>query len=70
MEITRTSTMTGIKRTLDIDITEDQLRDWESGKDLIQNIMPGISADEREFIMTGVTSEEWDETFKEDEDEL
>ena len=61
--------MTGIKRTMEIDISEEQLDMWKNGKDLIQNIAPNLSDDEREFIMTGVTSEEWDEAFKEDEDE-
>ena len=61
--------MTGIKRTLEIDISEEQLSQWHDGKDLIQNIAPHLSDGEREFIMTGVTSEEWDEAFEEDEDE-
>jgi len=29
--------------------------------------MPDISADEREFIMTGITLDEWDAMFGEDE---
>jgi hypothetical protein len=60
--------LSGIKRTLAIDISEEQLKRWESGEDLIQNIMPNISADEREFILTGSTPEEWDENFKEDDE--
>ena len=66
MLIKRTSVFTGIERSKEIDITQDQLDRWQSGEDLIQNIMPNISADDREFIMTGITSEEWDGTFKED----
>jgi len=30
---------------------------------LIQDIFPELSASEREFILTGMTSEDWDETF-------
>jgi hypothetical protein len=30
---------------------------------LIQNAMPRLNADEREFIKTGVTAEEWEEMF-------
>ena len=37
---------------------------WQNGKS-IQNAMPYLTADEREFIMTGITPEEW--PFKEDE---
>jgi hypothetical protein len=29
----------------------------------VQNAMPNLSADEREFIMTGITPTEWDEMF-------
>jgi hypothetical protein len=29
----------------------------------VQNAMPNLSADEREFIMSGITPTEWDEMF-------
>ena len=62
MKITRTSMFTGIERTLDLDVTYEQLAEWKNGK-LIQNAMPNLSTSDREFIMTGVTSEEWAEEF-------
>lgn len=62
MKITRTSMFTGITRTLDLPITEEQLARWNGGE-LIQNAMPELSADQREFVMTGVTAEEWDAEF-------
>ena len=58
MKITRTSVFTGVERTLDLPITEEQLATWKGGT-LIQEAMPELSPDDREFIMTGVTSEEW-----------
>lgn len=69
IDITRTSMISGIKRTQSIGITEEQLKRWEAGEGLIQEIMPNISEDEREFILSGSTPEEWDETFKEDNEE-
>lgn len=66
MLITRTSVFTGIERSKEIDVTQEQLERWQSGEDLIQNIMPNLSPDDREFIMTGITPEEWDDSFKED----
>lgn len=66
MNITRTSMLTGITRTLDIPVTQLQLDRWESGT-LIQNAMPDLTADEREFIITGITGEEWDNAFGEEE---
>lgn len=62
MMITRTSPFTGITRTKDILVTEEQLARWRAGE-RIQNVMPFISADDREFIMNGITAEEWDNTF-------
>lgn len=58
MKITRKSIVSGITRTLDIDVTPERYDAWERGA-LIQDAMPGLTADEREFIMTGITAEEW-----------
>lgn len=69
MEITRTSILTGIKRTLEISCTEEQLSSWERGDDLIQNLMPNLNPNEREFIMTGITEEEWESSFDDHSDD-
>jgi len=58
----------GIERTLDLPVTEAQLTAWTSGT-LCQNAFPHLSADEREFIMTGVTAEEWDDEMGDDPDD-
>jgi|TARA_R100000479_G_scaffold118792_1_gene60683 hypothetical protein len=63
MLITRTSPFSGNTNSMEIEVTQEQLSSWESGV-LIQNAMPNLSADEREFIMTGITPEEWDSAFK------
>ena len=68
MEITRTSQFSGKTRTRNIDITEKQYDAWMNGL-LIQKAMPNISADDREFIMTGITPEEWEEFSLEEEEE-
>jgi hypothetical protein len=60
MKVTRTSMLTNITRTRDLPITEEQLNLFESGDELIQNVFPELSADDREFIMTGISDEEWD----------
>ena len=67
MKITKKSSLTGVEHTLDIDITEEQFQRVEMRfftKELIQNIIPNVSLGEREFLMTGITQEEWDNTFK------
>lgn len=66
MQITKRSMFSGIEYTLDIPVTQEQLDNWHNGM-LIQDAMPNLTPDEREFIMTGVTKEEWDEEFGEEE---
>lgn len=63
MLISKRSELTGKFHTREIPVTEKQLSDWKSGM-LIQLAMPRLSADDREFIMTGATPEEWDEMCK------
>ena len=65
MQITRTSMISGNTHTMDINVTHQQIDAWESGV-LIQDAMPHLNADEREFIKTGITPEEWTETFGEE----
>ena len=59
MNITRTSDLTGVTRTMDLPITLVQILAWQHGK-LVQEAFPQLNADQREFIMTGISAEEWD----------
>jgi len=69
MQITRTSPFTGKLNTREINVTEAQLEAWQGGQ-LIQEAMPHLSADDREFIKTGITPEEWDKMFDESPESL
>jgi hypothetical protein len=64
MKITRKSMFTGKTHTMDIPVTQEQLDDWNNGT-LIQRAMPNLTPDQREFVKTGVTKEEWDNAFSE-----
>jgi hypothetical protein len=64
MLIRRKSMISGRMNAMEIDVTEAQLNAWMGGM-LIQHAMPHLSADEREFIKTGITPDEWNETFTE-----
>jgi len=48
---------------MDLNVTEEQLNRYNSGRFTIQDCFPNLSADEREFIKTGITPEEWEEVF-------
>ena len=68
MEITKTSIHSGITRTFPLDVTAEEIANWKAGE-LIQVAMPRLNAAEREFIKTGITSQEWEEIFQSQEDE-
>ena len=67
MKITRRSPMTSEVNTLEIDVTEAQIIAWKDGIN-IQEAMPNITADEREFIKTGLTAADWLKMFGEEEE--
>lgn len=66
MLIKKISPLSGTVNEREIDITPEQLQWWNSGA-LIQDVMPNLSADDREFLMTGILPEEWDAMIEEDE---
>lgn len=63
MKITRKSMFTGKVRTKDLPVTEKQIKQWESGNYHVQEVFKNLSPDDREFILTGVTPEEWENAF-------
>jgi hypothetical protein len=71
MLITRTSQISKTDFTMELDITYEQLdriNNRFQTKELIQNIVPNLSMEEREFLITGITSKEWNELFNPIED--
>lgn len=67
MQILRQCPFTGEINAMEIPkLTIEMLMAWASGE-LIQNAMPELTLDEREFIMTGITSDVWDKTFNKEE---
>jgi len=66
MEIVRQSQLSGAIYVMEIDITEEQLERVENRRingELIQNIVPNLSKEDREFLITGITPEEWELAF-------
>lgn len=63
MLIERTSEVSGITRMKELPVTLQQLERFEAGQETIQDIFPHLSADDREFIKTGITAEEWESVF-------
>jgi hypothetical protein len=59
MLIEKRSMLTNKTHIREIDVTREQVESWQGGM-LIQEAMPNLSVDDREFIMTGTTPDEWD----------
>jgi hypothetical protein len=66
VSVRRTSIVSGKEGVMSLDLNVEEyekgLALWESGT-LIQEAFPTLSADEREFLMTGIGPTEWDELF-------
>ena len=62
-EVIRVSPLTGITNTMYMDISDDQLEEWNDPNRtrLVQDIFTNLTEAEREFIMTGDTPSEWKE---------
>jgi hypothetical protein len=60
--VTKVSELTQKTAKLQIDVTRQQIAKWQSGASL-QSAFPDLSADDAEFIKTGITKQEWDKLF-------
>lgn len=72
MTISIKSQITGKENKMTLPISLGTFRncweDYDNGA-LVQNAFPMLSKEQREFLMTGMTQEEWDATFPDEEDE-
>ncbi|WP_143056576.1 hypothetical protein [Chitinophaga sp. YR573] len=67
MEITRISLLTLKKNTLEINISSEELLRIENGE-FVQRVVPHLSPEIREFLISGITPEEWKDHFGSEED--
>lgn len=63
MLIEKRSQVSGKINTMDIPATEAEITMWYSSGKAIQEALPHLNADQREFLMTGITLEEWSKMF-------
>lgn len=70
MQIKRKSAITGVERTKNIPVNPEDLIAWEKGHGNIQDVMPYLNDNDREFILSGITSQEWDSVFSEEIEDI
>lgn len=68
MYIKRKSVITGIEHTRFIPANPDDMLAWQAGIGSIQELMPYLTDTDREFLLSGITPEEWDGAFEEAEE--
>jgi hypothetical protein len=68
IKITKTDPFTGEINTMSFDITREQIDSWIDGE-MIQNAFSNLTAGEREFIKTGITSDSWSKFIGGDDDD-
>lgn len=69
MTLQKVSKLSGKTHEVFLPIEPFEYIDWLIAKPqpYIQDAFPQLNADEREFILTGITTAEWDEAFGEEE---
>lgn len=69
-EFVRKSILSGKIHKMEIPITEDDFNAYLHSNQNIQDYFPQLTAEQREFLRTGITQEEWDAATAEEDDEL
>lgn len=67
--IEKISPVSGKLNSMTLPLTEEQYQEGcfrHMSGGLIQNCFPTLNPDQREFILTGITPEEWDNIFPEE----
>tara|TARA_R110001583_G_scaffold86636_4_gene226367 strand:- start:3665 stop:3877 length:213 start_codon:yes stop_codon:yes gene_type:complete len=67
MKVTRESLASGKTHTKDLPITPAQYIKYIRGEGHVQDIMPDLPPEDREFLISGVTQEEWEELYGKEE---
>lgn len=68
MRITRTSVISGKTRVKDIPVDPIDMDNWMSGVVSIEEVMPYLSDEHREFILGGIVPDEWETAFQENQE--
>lgn len=70
MYIKRKSVISGIERTRSIPVNPDDYMAWKAGLGSIQDLMPYLNDSDCDFILSGITAEEWEDMFATADEEV
>lgn len=66
MQVTKRSPLSGLEHTLELPVTQEEL-DRHAAGEFSQDVWPNLTDGQREFLISGITGEEWDEAFAEED---
>jgi len=66
VKFTRVSSYSRKTHVREIEVDPADVEAWRLGA-LIQDVLPYVSAPDREFIVSGITPEEWNEMFNQED---
>ena len=70
IQVTRQSIITRKMNTMELPISQEHLDIYDTvGDILVQDAFPNLDKEQREFLISGITPQEWNETFGEEEDD-
>lgn len=70
IQVTKQSIITKKMNTMELPITQEHLDMYETvGDILVQDAFPNLDIGQREFLISGITPDEWTKTFGDEEDE-
>ncbi len=71
IQVTRQSILSKKYNTMELPITQENLDRYDTVGGLhVQNAFPHLDADQREFLINGVTPDEWKHYIGEEEDDI
>lgn len=69
MLVSMVSKLSNQVNTMDLPISAEQMEAWKiQPTNLVQDVFPHLNADEREFLMSGITPAEWEAAFGSDDE--
>ena len=68
IQVTRLSVVTRKMNTMELPISQEHLDIYDTvGDILVQDAFPNLDKEQREFLISGITPDEWNKTFGEEE---
>ena len=67
VRVYKQSCITGKHHSMVLPTRQCELEHWEENMTLVQDAFPHFTPDQREFLISGSTPDEWNELFSEEE---